>query len=214
MPHPILPNESDLINRVKIESDSLALTTLVQHHTGIYFNVINRYAQAYPSAISKGDLSDDSLLNIYHFVLDYDPTRRTKLSTYIHQRTDYLCRGLLSDSRQNPTAIKSYGPSGAMPLMDDHYETSNGGFITLIDESADAQVVDNVSRDTCVDDVVAAASCVCADRRFLTILRHRHSGDLSWRQIGIKMGLSHEMARRIYHVNMPVVKAHLAARNV
>ncbi len=214
MAYPVLANESDLINRVKSEQDSDALTTLVNHHTGVYFKVVNSYAKVYPHAISRNDLSDDSLLNIYHFVVDYDPARRTKLSTYIHDRTDYLCRGLLKKDRNNPSPTKTYGGSGIMPLTEDRYMTTNGQSVTLMDETDDAQVDVMVDRDTCVDDVLAAAACVCHDRRFLAVLRYRHSDGLSWRQIGAKIGLSHEMARKIYNANLPIVKAHLDQRPV
>ena len=83
----------------------------------------------------------------------------------------------------------------------------------MIDEGAASQVVDIADKDLKVETVTAAAA-KCADPRFSTILQYRHSEQaLSWRQIGEKVGLSHEGARRLYDRNLAVVKRRLASRD-
>jgi DNA-directed RNA polymerase sigma subunit (sigma70/sigma32) len=208
----ILP-EADLITRVKTEQDSHALVELVNRHSGIYFTVVNRYASAYPGVIKARDLDDEKLFNLYQFICAYDPTRGTKLSTYIGDRTDYMCKVMLRKESHNPIASGPYATTGAAPLEtdDDTFRTTNGGYVTLEDESPG--VVDLANEDISLDAVRAAAQEVCSDKRFDLILKWRHFAPdhdtLSWRSIGQRLGLSHEGARQIYLDNLALVKARL-----
>lgn len=203
--------EADLIARVKVERDSAALMALVNKHTGIYFQVVNRYAATYPNVIKAHDMDDDKLFNIDRFICDYDPTRGLKLCGYIHDRTDYLCKTMLKRDERNPLSAASYTASGQAPLNDDTYPTSNGGYVTLEDESATARVTETANRDIAVADIRRAASVVCADPRFVQILDYRHGAkEMSWRKVGEKLRLSYEQSRKIYHHNLALVKAHLS----
>jgi DNA-directed RNA polymerase sigma subunit (sigma70/sigma32) len=206
-------SESDLITRVKTEQDSTALVELVQRHSGIYFTVVNRYASAYPNTIHARDLDDEKLFNLYRFICAYEPGRGTKLSTYIGDRTDYMCRGLLKKGARDPISAGPYAGTGMAPLDvdDDTYQVTNGGFVTLEDEQTD--VVQTTNRDIGIDEVRRAAAEVCTDKRFDLILKWRHfSPDhetMSWREVGKRLHVSHEHARQIYFDNLALVKAHL-----
>jgi DNA-directed RNA polymerase sigma subunit (sigma70/sigma32) len=211
--------EADLIGRVKAAQDSDALKTLVTSNTGIYLDIVNRYSSVYPNTIRRDDLYDDHLFNIYRFILDYDPTRGTKLSTYIGNRTDWMCKVMLKQDQRNPVRSGTYGPSGAMSLgtVGDTYITTQGDSITLADETPEACVVDVADKDLKLEEVLAAAWGLCEDKRFIEILMLRHfniSGQtsLSWRQIGEKLDLSHEQCRKIYNVGMATIKQHLRER--
>lgn len=205
--------EADLIARVKTEQDSHALVELVQRHSGIYFTVVNRYASAYPSVIKARDLDDEKLFNLYQFICAYDPTRGTKLSTYIGDRTDYLCKVMLRKEAHNPIAPSPYAATGVAPLEtdDDTFQTTNGSFVTLEDESPG--VVEQANQDISMEAVRSAAHEVCTDKRFDLILKWRHFAPthdtMSWRDIGQRLHLSHEGARQIYLDNLALVKAHL-----
>lgn len=209
----ILP-ESDLIARVKNEQDSNALLALVSRNTGIYFSVVNRYAAAYPNAVKVRDLDDDKLFNFYTFICAFDATRGMKLSTYIGDRTDYLCKTLLKRDERNPISPGTYASTGAMPLDtdEDTYTTTDGGRVTLEDQSPG--VVDTANRELGVEEIRAVAAQVCTDPRFDQILKYRHFGAnhrvMSWREVGRRVGLSHEGARRCFAHNVAVIKAHLA----
>lgn len=206
--------EADLIARVKGEQDSAAILALVNRHTGIYFNVVNRYAAAYPNAIKARDLDDDKLFNIYQFVLAFDPTRGMKLSTYIGDRTDYLCKGILKRDERNPISPGTYSSTGSMPIDvdDDTYSTTNGGHVTLADESKGGHVAEVANTDLAVEDILKTAHEVNDDPRFFRIWDYRHNKGMSWRQIGTKMGISHEGCRtHIYQETLDKVKERLTA---
>ncbi len=203
--------EADLIARVKVDRDSAALVALVNRHTGCYFSVVNRYAATYPNVIKVRDMDDDKLFNIDTFVQAYDPTRGTKLSTFIHDRTDWLCKGMLKRDARNPLSSAGYTASGQAPLGEDSCLTTNGGQVTLQDESASAQVTDTANLDLAVADIRRAASEVCTDQRFVQILDYRHGpSEMSWRAVAEKVHLSHEQCRKVYFHNLELVKAHLS----
>lgn len=212
--------EVELIEKVKAKQDSEALTVLVNSNTGIYLDVVNRYAAAYPNTIRKSDLTDDKMFNIYKFILDYDPSKGSKLSTYVSNRTHWLCKTLLKQDRENPVKSGTYGPSGAMNIdfmTEQFYGMTQQDSIVLADESKEAQVVEEADKDLKIEEVVAAAWRVCTDSRFVSILNYRHFNDgtktsLSWREIGDLMGLSHEACRKIYNTNIALVKTHIADR--
>lgn len=208
--------EADLISRVQGEQDSAALVALVNRHTGIYYQVVNRYVAAYPNAIKAKDMDDDKLFNLYTFVKAYDSTRDKTLCGYIHDRTDYLCKTMLKRDERNPLSPGTYAPSGAMPLDtdDDTYTTSNGAHITLQDQSPAASVTDAANLDIGIEAIQRAAGEVCRDPRFHEILQCRHFAPdhtvMSWREVGKRMHMSHENARKLYNNNLALVKARLS----
>lgn len=209
-------SESTLIHRVKAESDSSALTTLVDNHTGIYVDVVSKYAQAYPNVIRRDDLVDERIYNIYRFIVDYDPKRETKLSTYIGIRTDYLCKTILKNDRitSNKTCTTSMvGSVVSLGTDGDTYTTSNGGTVVLIDEDVTHRVDEIANKDLQIEDIMEASAKYAKDERFVQILKYRHFNSpetsLSWRQIGKRMKLSHERVRLIYQENLEIIKKHL-----
>jgi hypothetical protein len=204
--------EADLIARVKTDRDSAALLELVNRHTGIYFQVVNRYAATYPNVIKARELDDDKLFNLDRFICDFDPTRGTKLCGYIHDRTDYLCKGMLKRDERNPLSAGVYTPSGVRPLdvNEDTYATRGGGVVTLQDESASSRVAETANADIALDDILKTAHELCDDPRFFQIWDYRHKQGLTWRAIAQKIGCSHEGARTvIYQATLDRVKAHL-----
>lgn len=209
--------ELELIALVKTKQDSDALVVLADRHAGIYLSVTNRYADCYPNVVKREDLQDDRLFNIHRFILNYDPTRGTKLSTYIGDRTDWMCKKLLSKDREDPISSGSYGPSGAigLTLAGDTYVTGAGSEISLVDESPGARVVEVTDRELKTEAVFEVARKVVKDKRFVDILGYRHfnteggATSLSWREIGRKMSMSHEGARKCHDRNLAVVKRHL-----
>ncbi len=204
--------EADLVARVKTEADSAALLSLVNRHSGLYFTVVNRYAAAYPNAVKARDLDDDKLFNLYTFICAYDPTRGMKLSTYIGDRTDYLCKTMLTKSGRNPVTPGAYATGSA--VMDDALTTIDGSQVTLVDQSATARVTEVAERDLGLVEIARAAGEVCTDQRFTQILQYRHFAPnhqaMSWREIGERLHMTHEGARQVYERNLASVKAHLA----
>lgn len=207
-----------LIQRVKTEQDSEALTQLAAGTSGVYLSIVNRYASVYPNTIRKDDLADDRLFNLYRFILDYDPTRGCKLSTYIGDRTHWMCKTLLKQDAQNPIRAGTYGPSGALTFGTacDTYTTDSGDSITLANEGSDGDVIEAVDKDMRLEDVMEAAMKV-EDTRFPTILTLRcfqpdRLIPMTWREIGERVGCSHECARAVFNRNVAAIRKQMRRR--
>ena len=210
-----------LIEKVKESADSTALNTLIDNTTGIYINIIDKYSHSYPNVIKKDELVEDRMFNIYRFILDYDVNKGTKLSTYVGDRTDWMCKEMLKKSRNNPIKSGTYGFSGAYSLgaVGDTYNQSEDSSITLKDNSESANVVESANKDLFLEELQATACLICTDKRFIEIFNYRHfntighKSSLSWREIGLRMNISHEWARSIYNENIELIKQHLNKKN-
>ena len=218
--------ESILIAKVKDSSDSAALTELVNMHSGIYYTIINKYAHTYPNVINAHDLSDDRMFNIYRFILAYEGDRNMKLSSYIGERTDYLCKTLLRKGEHDPlsygvmiTPTVSSGDINSMNYFSyspidqfniDALTTANGNSVSIINQIDNNQPNEIANNEIAMEDILnlAKSETICPDKRFVTILNLRKS-EQTWRQIGHEIGLSYEGARKIYIKNIDIIKRSL-----
>jgi RNA polymerase sigma factor (sigma-70 family) len=188
----------ELINRVKEEKDSAALTELIERHSGMYVKMVQRYAcvernSPYGSAkLDTHELKDDKAFNIYQFVLSYDPNRNMKFSTYVGEMTRYHCLDILNDRKILSNHSNKVEVTEDTPLTSTDSDTS--------------QPSDNTLQS------IRARTKSVTDDRFWTIFDLRHfkdGGGYTWRTIGQRIGLTHECARQIYNRNIKHIKYHL-----
>lgn len=163
----------ELITRVKVDNDSDAIKELITRHTGIYLDMVTKHAAH--AQLPVNDIRDDKAFNIYQFALKYDPTRDTQFSTYVADRTKWMCLNL------NNRAPKSL-------TFDENIAPSNENAVT-----------ENVNRH---DDmaVLRERAKRVDDPKFYRIFCLRFNGDKvrSWRAIGRKMHMTHEGARKLF----------------
>lgn len=180
--------EHELIARVKDKQDSTALEQLVNLHTGIYINMVRKYA-TYPDFTNKVDPKDvieDKAYNIYQFALKFDASRGMQFGTYVGEQTKFLCQGIL------------------------HRGTESVQFNEATAPNNDTSVTDTAERDSSIE--AALEQVQGSDSAtFKKIVRLRFLGEspLSWRNIAKKVGLSHEGCRKIYEKHMPAIKEYL-----
>lgn len=201
------PTDQELVTAIKEQGDSNAIIELIHRHTGAYFAVVQRYAQTYPNVVKYSELADDKMFNIYKTVLDYDPTKGTKFSTYLSEKTDWLCKKLLRDDGR-PTKLSVKNEDSLDEAREDGSPAT-----TLTDETPSGHVEETADRDLSIESILEEAGEV-KDKRFVEVLRYRHlqTAPLTWREIGVKMGVSHEWARLIYEDNMERVRKRLKER--
>ncbi len=188
--------DQELIDKVKQEADSSAISELVNRHTGVYLNVVNKFCSYSSGKISFQDLSDDKAFNIYKFAQTYNPDKNCKFSTYVSNMTRYTCLDLL---KQEPEAREyldapaltpeSFSLSEKLPDT----ETTNGN----LDSQDFLQAIDSVS----------------TNKKFKQIVQWRHvpahTRPMTWGVIGKKLGMSHEGVRKIYNREIKKIKSYL-----
>lgn len=175
----------ELITRVKEEQDSGALTELVNRHTGIYTNMVQKYS-AYPDFTNKIDVKDvleEKQYNIYKWALSYDAARKMKFGTYVGEMSKYLCLDVI------------YRGTESVPFNEDTAVNND----TTVEETT----ATHSSIDQLLSEVEASESVM-----FKRIVKLKLK-DRSWRTIGKMVGMSHEGARKLYEKHIGAVREHL-----
>ena len=174
-------SDVELIEQIKKDNDSSAVTELINRHTGIYQTMINRYS-GFSDQIMTNDIKDDKDLNIYNWALTYDPARKMKFGTYVGNMTKFMCKTAVSK-------VISKKASGTR----------------LNDYMLDFSNPDN-SRGAAVVSELKALVKKQEDKRFFEIFTLRVEQNSTWREIGQVIGVSHETVRKIYNKNIQEVR--------
>lgn len=180
-------SDLQLINRVKEQQDSVAITELAERHTGIYVSAVSQYS--FVPKVERDELLDHRLYNIYKYALDFDPSKDVKFSTYVGHRIRWECQTLLS-TIPNVEELDETIPDEEKPMIDNNVET-----MAYAEELA-AKI---------------------PDERFLKIFQMRHPQSARpafWRVIGKNLGMSHEYARKIYNKYIGVITEQLKQNNL
>jgi hypothetical protein len=85
----------DLIKKIQKEDGECndELGELVDRHSGIYIDVVNRYTFTTPHNLHslKDDLISDRALYIYKAALRFDESKKTKFSTFLGNEARWIC---------------------------------------------------------------------------------------------------------------------------
>jgi len=183
-------SDLDLINRIKKDKDSEAVTELVSRHTGIYMNILDEYStrSAFRHKANVPDLKQDNFINIYQWALKYDPTRGMKFGSYVGDMTKFMCKSIITKGTES------------VEVDEDKLESTEQGI---------AEAVGNQS----VLDEVKLEVGESGDPMFKKIFKLRYGGkkQLSWRAIGRAVNMTHEGARKLFNKQMNLIKEHAAA---
>jgi len=82
--------DPELTNMIKEEDHEEALNILICRHSGIYIDMVRRYASKSLPANDIADIINDKDYVIYKAALDYDENK-AKFSTHVGNKAKYLC---------------------------------------------------------------------------------------------------------------------------
>lgn len=179
-------DDKNLVENIKNEHDDASLRELMTRHTGLYMSMINKIIDDSNQTL-KQDIYDQRAYNFYKFALDYDPEKKMSFSTYLGERTKFLC--FLSRKRA---------------IRDSHSE---------INESipSDISTVKPIEMKDSLQDIVSMID-KNSDERFKEIVNIRffsRDGLAPWEVVAEKTGLSIEGARKIYNKNIAKIRKRL-----
>ena len=84
-------DDIQLVENIKNEKDvDDCLQQLIERHTGIYLDIVNKYTQ-YTNTSNKLDLIDEKDYNIYQTALRYKSDKGTKFPTFLGNETKWIC---------------------------------------------------------------------------------------------------------------------------
>tara|TARA_R100000315_G_C5216070_1_gene129046 strand:- start:227 stop:814 length:588 start_codon:yes stop_codon:yes gene_type:complete len=84
-------DDVELVENIKNEKDvDYCLQELIERHTGIYLDIVNKYTQ-HTNTSNKLDLIDEKDYNIYQTALKYKSDKGTKFPTFLGNETKWIC---------------------------------------------------------------------------------------------------------------------------
>jgi DNA-directed RNA polymerase sigma subunit (sigma70/sigma32) len=91
-----------LIEKIKNENDENSLIELIERHSGIYIDMVNRYLPQHSDGICKQDVIEEKDYSIYNAALSYDDQRNTKFSTHLGNLTKWKCLNIYNKNLKFP----------------------------------------------------------------------------------------------------------------
>jgi RNA polymerase sigma factor (sigma-70 family) len=95
-----METDLSLITRIKEENDSSSLLELIDRHSGIYVEMVNKTVSDSCDFINKKDILLDKDYSIYAAAIKYKPDKNTKFSTYLAHSTRWKCLNLYNKKRK------------------------------------------------------------------------------------------------------------------
>lgn len=94
----------ELINGVKGRNCSDCLQELINRHSAICVDVCKKYSHVFSiSGVFMNDVIQQKEYMIYKTAMSYDPTKKSKFSTWLANQMRYLCLNTMNKNRLIPT---------------------------------------------------------------------------------------------------------------
>tara|TARA_R100000008_G_C3534563_1_gene141231 strand:- start:35 stop:640 length:606 start_codon:yes stop_codon:yes gene_type:complete len=92
----------ELVDNIKSNKKTEdSLQELIDRHTGIYLDIVNKYTQN-NNLTNKLDLIDEKDYNIYQAALKYKSDRGTKFPTFLGNETKWICLNKYNKKKKEP----------------------------------------------------------------------------------------------------------------
>lgn len=184
-------SDIDLISLVKDGSCSEAFCELVGRHSGIYLDTLYKYAPASSYYISREEFIDDKDLNIYEAIINYDPDKGAKFSTYLGNSTRWKCLNTVNKNKKRKTYSLDTEHRDSI-----EYEVNLESGQTTEDFTKNLTSVESL-------DIIRKEAELCGDPRIKTIFDMRYfecdNKPTTWKIIADKINLSIQGAIDIHN---------------
>jgi RNA polymerase sigma factor (sigma-70 family) len=97
-----MEDDLKLIKKIKKTGDEESLSKLIERHSGIYIDMVNKYIPNSIEGVDKEDLIQDKDFTIYESVLKFDENKNTKFSTYVGNVARWKCLNTYNKKRKFP----------------------------------------------------------------------------------------------------------------
>lgn len=97
-----MEEDIQLINKVKNSRDENSLKELIERHSGIYVEMVNKYLPNSMEGINKNDVLEDKNFCIYDAAIKFDENKKAKFSTYIGNLARWKCLNIYNKKIKFP----------------------------------------------------------------------------------------------------------------
>ena len=97
-----MEKDIQLIDKVKSKRDEGSLKELIERHSGIYIDMVNKYIPESLEGVNKQDLLQDKDFCIYDAAIKFDESKNTKFGTYVGNLARWKCLNIYNKKTKFP----------------------------------------------------------------------------------------------------------------
>jgi len=185
-----MEEDIQLINKVKNNGDEESLKELINKHSGIYVDMVNKYLPESIEGISKDDVLEDKNFCIYDAAINYDENKKAKFSTYIGNLARWKCLNIYNKNTKYPKIC-----------INDNVENNStcDSDINFVEQQENLHRVYSIINDS-------------DDERVKTIFNMRYNGGKKltpWKKIAKKLDLSIQGCINIHNKHLTEIKKYV-----
>jgi len=174
-------NDKDLVLKIKNESCNDSYLELCRRYENVFYKICQKYSQALKnSGVNPDDLYKEKDFILWSCACNYDPDRKTKLSTHIGNHARYVCLNSINSRR----LLVNFDNQEIKDFIEDSQKSS-------YDTDEDPYQYDELR--FCYEGI--------SDERLKRIIELRYFQDkkLTWRTISEKMNISIQTAISLHN---------------
>lgn len=184
--------DQELAEKVKYGDDEQALLELVNRHEAMFYNVVHKYSSVFQeSGVYKPDVLNDRDFIFYKTAKSFDPSRKSKFSTWLGNYTRYECLNRITDNFK----YESCDPAGLEGIVNSRRENPE-------------------NKEQAIEDCLDALKDL-KDKRVYQIFKMRYfSGSRkppTWKAIAKKISVSTQTALNIHNRAMSFIRKKISS---
>ncbi|MAH50815.1 hypothetical protein CMI37_33665 [Candidatus Pacearchaeota archaeon] len=191
--------DAKLAKKVKLESDEHSLKQLIEKHSCLCYNILQKFNSRLKSmGINTDDLFKEKDYLVYKAACTYNPEKKVKFSTWLGNYTRYYCLTLLSKKNA--------------PIPVD--EETSTFYLNKISESKhqELEATENVK------EFISFLLDSLKDKRAKHIYMLRYFSDsgpkMTWKKIAKKVGVSSQTAINIHNRAKRILKNKIKSKEI
>jgi RNA polymerase sigma factor (sigma-70 family) len=196
-----LTKKSDLqlIEMVKAHASNEATKEICRRYENIFYKVCNKYTVYLTrSGINIQDIFDEKNFIIHNCVTSFDPSKKTKLGTWIGNYARYLCLNSIHSRRFTLSATNE-----DVNEQIEKAQARLGFFQHTTSVGEDFEYALNILKQL-------------SDKRIFKVfvLRYLHKKKLIWTEISKRLGVSTQTAINLHSRGIEILRHKMSSKNI
>ena len=98
----MIETDAELVGFIQNDNKNTneALQELINRHSGIFYDIVNRYVPSSSPVCSRSELFNERDYHIYLSAMKFNPEKGTKFSTFLGNETRWLCLNSYNKERK------------------------------------------------------------------------------------------------------------------
>jgi len=184
-----------LVNKIKQDNCEESIKILINKHSPLCYKILQKF---YPS-LSKAGYTKDDVFNeryylIYKSATSFNPSKKTKYSTWLGNYTRYHCLNMLNSIKQKTISIEEEGVENMLQneeYQEERHRNTEEFVSYILDEMSDKRIKD-----------------IYMMRYFSKDGKKR-----TWKQIAKSVGVSSQTVINIHNKAKKILKVKLKSKN-